>query len=223
MRSAGEEMNRGIVRYVVLAVGEPTGWIADRLPLADAASSLTSGLSSDEDLGSGPSVFAGGGRQRGGRAPRHARRLRSRRARREARAAGAAEDAAGDRRLAQPAARRRARPRPRRSRRRARRPRRAAGHRHLEVGPARLGQALGRADAQGPPGGRRDVPRRERGLPDRGRRQGGGVLRRRVGGAVRVPRALDDEHVPPQRRGAGLLAHCCRSRATPRGRRSRVP
>jgi lysophospholipase L1-like esterase len=61
VRSAGEEMNRGIVRSVVLAVGEPTGWVADRLPLADAVSRLTSGLSSDEDLGSEPSVFAGGG------------------------------------------------------------------------------------------------------------------------------------------------------------------
>src|SRR3954451_11140556 len=58
VRSAGEEMNRGGVRWVVLAVGEPTGWLADRLPLADAVGSLTSRLSPDDDLGSGPSVFA---------------------------------------------------------------------------------------------------------------------------------------------------------------------
>jgi uncharacterized protein len=58
VRSAGEEMNRGVVRSVVLAVGEPTGWVADRLPLADAVGSLTSRLSPDDDLGSGPSVFA---------------------------------------------------------------------------------------------------------------------------------------------------------------------
>jgi lysophospholipase L1-like esterase len=63
VRSAGEEMNRGVVRSVVLAVGEPTGWIADRLPLAEAVSDVTSGLSPDEDLGSTQSVFAraGGG------------------------------------------------------------------------------------------------------------------------------------------------------------------
>jgi len=49
------------VRTVVLGVGEPTGWIADRLPLADAVSHVTSALSPDDDLGSGPSIFAGGG------------------------------------------------------------------------------------------------------------------------------------------------------------------
>jgi lysophospholipase L1-like esterase len=61
VRSAGEEMNRGVVRSVVLAVGEPTGWVADRLPLADAVGSLTRRLSPDDDLGSTPSVFARGG------------------------------------------------------------------------------------------------------------------------------------------------------------------
>jgi hypothetical protein len=59
VRSAGEEMNRGVVRSVVLAVGKPTGWVADRLPLADAVSDLTSGLSPEEDLESTKSVFAG--------------------------------------------------------------------------------------------------------------------------------------------------------------------
>jgi uncharacterized protein len=59
VRSAGEEMNRGVVRTVVLAVGHPTGWIADRLPLAQAVSDLTSRLSPDEDLASTPSAFAG--------------------------------------------------------------------------------------------------------------------------------------------------------------------
>ena len=58
---AARHYDEAALSSVVLAVGEPTGWIADRLPLADAVSSLTSGLSSDEDLGSGPSVFAGGG------------------------------------------------------------------------------------------------------------------------------------------------------------------
>jgi hypothetical protein len=58
VRSAGEEMNRGVVRSLVLAIGEPTGWIADQLPLATWVGDLTSRISPDEDLGSTESVFA---------------------------------------------------------------------------------------------------------------------------------------------------------------------
>jgi hypothetical protein len=32
IRSAGEEMDPGVGRELTLAVGAPTGWIADRLP-----------------------------------------------------------------------------------------------------------------------------------------------------------------------------------------------
>jgi lysophospholipase L1-like esterase len=60
VRSAGEEMNRGVMRSAVLAVGEPTGWIADRLPLADAVGDVTSRISPDEDLSGEQSVFARG-------------------------------------------------------------------------------------------------------------------------------------------------------------------
>jgi lysophospholipase L1-like esterase len=60
VRSAGEEMNQGAVRSVVLAVGHPTGWIADRLPLADAVAGVTSRISPDEDLSGEQSVFARG-------------------------------------------------------------------------------------------------------------------------------------------------------------------
>ena len=56
IRSSGQKMEAGVERTVVLAVGRPAGWLADRLPLADAADSLTASLSPDEDL-TGPGGF----------------------------------------------------------------------------------------------------------------------------------------------------------------------
>jgi lysophospholipase L1-like esterase len=56
VRHAGEEMRPGWERSLVLAVGHPTGWIADRLPLADAANKLTAWLGPDDDS-SGPGGF----------------------------------------------------------------------------------------------------------------------------------------------------------------------
>ena len=50
MRDSGEEMQPGIERTVVLAVGRPVGWIADRLPLADAADGALGWLSPDDEL-----------------------------------------------------------------------------------------------------------------------------------------------------------------------------
>jgi hypothetical protein len=50
IRSAGEEMDPGPLRTVVLVVGKPAGWLGDRLPLADGASRLTAWLSPDDDL-----------------------------------------------------------------------------------------------------------------------------------------------------------------------------
>jgi lysophospholipase L1-like esterase len=50
IRRAGEQMNPGIGRTLVLAVGNPAGWVADRLPLADVANGATSWLSPDEEL-----------------------------------------------------------------------------------------------------------------------------------------------------------------------------
>ena len=71
IRATGEKMDPGIQRTAVLAVGEPAGWLADRLPLADAADELTSYLSPDDDLSgeggfnaapvAGPAAAAGGG------------------------------------------------------------------------------------------------------------------------------------------------------------------
>ena len=118
VRSAGEEMNRGIVRD-----GRPRGRASRRAGSPIACRSRTPSSRPDERalVRRGPRVGAERLRrrrgQRGGRAAGHARRVRPLRARREAGAAGPAADAAGDRRLAQPAARRRARARPRRARR----------------------------------------------------------------------------------------------------------
>src|SRR5262245_63808529 len=51
IRESGEEMQPGIERDVVLAVGKPAGWIADRLPFDEAGGKLTSWISTDDDLG----------------------------------------------------------------------------------------------------------------------------------------------------------------------------
>jgi lysophospholipase L1-like esterase len=50
IRGSGEKMDAGVERTVVLAVGNPAGWLADRLPLADAADSVTAFLSPDDKL-----------------------------------------------------------------------------------------------------------------------------------------------------------------------------
>ncbi len=53
VREAAAQLDPGIGRDIVTAVGEPTEWIADRLPLDEAQSELTSGLSPDEELAGG--------------------------------------------------------------------------------------------------------------------------------------------------------------------------
>jgi lysophospholipase L1-like esterase len=67
VRQAGEEMDPGVYRDVVLAIGEPTGWVADQLPLAEIGHGLTGWLSPDTELvGAGfeeegtPGVAGGG-------------------------------------------------------------------------------------------------------------------------------------------------------------------
>jgi lysophospholipase L1-like esterase len=57
IRNTGKKMDSGIQRTVVLAVGQPAGWLADQLPLADAADKITSALSPDDDLSGGPGGF----------------------------------------------------------------------------------------------------------------------------------------------------------------------
>jgi lysophospholipase L1-like esterase len=50
MTRAGDQLT-GVQHDLVVAVGKPAGWIADRLPLHTAAAKLTKPLSPDEDLG----------------------------------------------------------------------------------------------------------------------------------------------------------------------------
>jgi len=50
VRQAGEEMDPGVYRDIVLAIGEPAGWVADQLPLAEIGHSLTGWLSPDSEL-----------------------------------------------------------------------------------------------------------------------------------------------------------------------------
>lgn len=57
VRQAGNEMRSGWERTMVLAIGEPAGWIADRLPLQDLVADATDPLKTGEDLGSGPGGF----------------------------------------------------------------------------------------------------------------------------------------------------------------------
>jgi lysophospholipase L1-like esterase len=60
VRRAGERMEPGPGRTLVLLVGEPTGWLADRLPLAHAADDATAWLSPDDDLPATGAASGGG-------------------------------------------------------------------------------------------------------------------------------------------------------------------
>ena len=53
IREAGEEMEPGPVRTLVLAVGEPAGAVGDVIPLHEVADEATAWLSTDDDLGEG--------------------------------------------------------------------------------------------------------------------------------------------------------------------------
>ncbi|MEA2221311.1 MAG: uncharacterized protein QOJ35_3937 [Solirubrobacteraceae bacterium] len=56
IRSNGEKMDPGIERTVILAVGHPAGWIADRVGIHDDVHKLTASLSPDDAL-IGPGGF----------------------------------------------------------------------------------------------------------------------------------------------------------------------
>jgi hypothetical protein len=51
IRHAGDEMKPGLGRDLVLAFGKPAGWLADRLPLSDAAADVTSVVAADDSVG----------------------------------------------------------------------------------------------------------------------------------------------------------------------------
>lgn len=70
IRDAAAQMDPGIGRDLVSAVGKPTEWIADRLPLDEAQSELTGGLSPDQELtGGGFETATAGGGATSGRVP----------------------------------------------------------------------------------------------------------------------------------------------------------
>jgi hypothetical protein len=62
VKKAGEEMSPGIGRDIVLAVGRPAAWVADRLPFHSASHTLTAWLSPESNL-SGPGGFQGSASQ----------------------------------------------------------------------------------------------------------------------------------------------------------------
>jgi hypothetical protein len=57
VRHAGKEMAHGWERTMVLAVGEPAGWLADKLPFQELVADATRPLKSGDDLGSAPGGF----------------------------------------------------------------------------------------------------------------------------------------------------------------------
>lgn len=49
---AGQEHDEGLVRDVLITVGQPTGWVANHLPFAPVADQVAGWFSSDKNLGS---------------------------------------------------------------------------------------------------------------------------------------------------------------------------
>lgn len=72
VKRAGEELNPGVGRDVVLAVGKPAGWVAEQLPFAEIGHTLTGWLSPDQKLvGAGfeEAAAGAGAGSAGGRGP----------------------------------------------------------------------------------------------------------------------------------------------------------
>jgi len=60
VRHAGREMPSGWERSLVLAVGNPAGWLTDQVPaLANAANKLSEAFKSDDNLSSACLTLAG--------------------------------------------------------------------------------------------------------------------------------------------------------------------
>jgi lysophospholipase L1-like esterase len=51
IRKQGAELKPGIGRDIVLAVGKPAGWVADRLPLNEIGNKVTAVVAASDDLG----------------------------------------------------------------------------------------------------------------------------------------------------------------------------
>jgi lysophospholipase L1-like esterase len=70
VRRAGEELNPGVGRDVVLAVGRPAAWVAAQLPLSEVGHTLTGWLSPNPHLvGAGFEAGGAGARVGGGPSP----------------------------------------------------------------------------------------------------------------------------------------------------------
>jgi lysophospholipase L1-like esterase len=65
---AGDQMNPGVGRTLVLAVGRPSSWIAGRLPLASVAHTATAWLNPEGGL-NGPGGFSNASASAGGQVP----------------------------------------------------------------------------------------------------------------------------------------------------------
>ena len=59
IRSAGEEMDPGLERDLVLAIGEPAGWLADRIPFDEWTDDALAVLE-DEEAGDAGAFDAAG-------------------------------------------------------------------------------------------------------------------------------------------------------------------
>ena len=211
IRGSGEKMEPGLERSVVLAVGHPAGWIADRFGLHDDVKRLTASLSPDDTL-SGPGGFddaptsgAQAAAARGAVAPVTAdafdpaalgeKPVRARQARA---------------RCSSPATR--CHSRWTCSSRGGWPPTACARCARSSSAPASpraawsdWGALSTHAGQEGQARRHRLLPRRQRGLPVRGRRrQVDRLLRPRLGGAVRDARAQDDADLPP-----GLAPRAC--------------
>ena len=57
VRHAGKEMASGWEKTMVLAVGEPAGWLADKLPFQELVADATKPLKSGDDLSDAPGGF----------------------------------------------------------------------------------------------------------------------------------------------------------------------
>src|SRR3954451_25164961 len=69
IRRAGERMDPGVQRSMVLAVGHPAGWIGDRMGLARISHEATSWLSPDTTLSNAAGFAAAPAHAAGGQLP----------------------------------------------------------------------------------------------------------------------------------------------------------
>ena len=113
IRHSGQDMQPGVERDALRAVGAPAGWVADRLPFDEASDEALAVLEDDAETGAG--TF-GRARGAGGVPPVPPESFDPAALGDPSRTAAAARDAARDGRLAVDAARRRAHPPARRPR-----------------------------------------------------------------------------------------------------------